>query len=97
MAQVGQLCPLTSPARPLCHPWQGSAADLAKAAMVRIHGRLGRELAPGAARLVLQIHDEFLLEVAGGRHAMSTLIILSIQYVFSTDKLLWYYLSATLQ
>ena len=40
---------------------QGSAADVIKLAMVRIHQRLqaeGRE-----ARLVLQIHDELLLEV----------------------------------
>ena len=46
-------------------PSQGSAADLAKAAMVAIHARLAAELPLGAARLVLQIHDEFLLEVGG--------------------------------
>lgn len=44
---------------------QGSAADLAKAAMVAIHARLAAELPPGVARLVLQIHDEFLLEARG--------------------------------
>ncbi|PRW44411.1 helicase and polymerase-containing TEBICHI isoform X1 [Chlorella sorokiniana] len=43
---------------------QGSAADLAKAAMIAIHTALARQLPPGSARLVLQIHDEFLLEVA---------------------------------
>lgn len=60
---------LTSPPRApsLAHHPQGSAADLAKAAMVGIHGALARELPPGGARLVLQIHDEFLLEVAGAR------------------------------
>lgn len=42
---------------------QGSAADLAKAAMVAIHARLAAELPRGGAQLVLQIHDEFLLEV----------------------------------
>lgn len=47
---------------------QGSAADIAKAAMVAIHRRLGVDAAaeglpPGCAHLVLQIHDEFLLEV----------------------------------
>ena len=47
-------------------PLQGSAADLAKAAMIAIHTALARQLPPGSARLVLQIHDEFLLEVAGG-------------------------------
>jgi len=42
-------------------PVQGSAADLIKKAMVDLHRELaGREL---AARLVLQIHDELLLEV----------------------------------
>jgi DNA polymerase-1 len=40
---------------------QGTAADVIKVAMVRIHERLGRE--GRAARLVLQVHDELLLEV----------------------------------
>jgi DNA polymerase-1 len=40
---------------------QGSAADIIKLAMVRIHRRLREEGL--AARLVLQIHDELLLEV----------------------------------
>jgi DNA polymerase-1 len=40
---------------------QGSAADIIKLAMVRIHRRLGEEGL--ASRLVLQIHDELLLEV----------------------------------
>jgi DNA polymerase I len=40
---------------------QGSAADIIKAAMVAIHSRL-REEGRGA-RLVLQVHDELLLEV----------------------------------
>lgn len=34
--------------------------------MIAIHARLAAQAPPGAARLVLQIHDEFLLEVAGG-------------------------------
>lgn len=33
--------------------------------MIAIHSGLAAALPPGAARLVLQIHDEFLLEVAG--------------------------------
>jgi DNA polymerase-1 len=40
---------------------QGTAADVIKVAMVRIHERLQRE--GRAARLVLQVHDELLLEV----------------------------------
>jgi DNA polymerase I len=40
---------------------QGSNADIIKVAMVRIHERLRRE--GRAARLVLQVHDELLLEV----------------------------------
>jgi DNA polymerase I len=42
-------------------PIQGSAADLIKLAMVRLHRTLAqRQL---AARIVLQVHDELLLEV----------------------------------
>jgi DNA polymerase I len=40
---------------------QGTAADVIKAAMVAIHRRLRQE--GRAARLVLQVHDELLLEV----------------------------------
>jgi DNA polymerase I len=40
---------------------QGTAADIIKAAMVAIHRHLRRE--GRAARLVLQVHDELLLEV----------------------------------
>ena len=41
-------------------PLQGSAADLIKIAMIRIHGAL-RE-AGSSARLLLQVHDELLVE-----------------------------------
>src|SRR5213082_3537403 len=40
---------------------QGSNADIIKVAMLHIHGRLRDE--GRAARLVLQVHDELLLEV----------------------------------
>jgi DNA polymerase-1 len=43
-------------------PVQGSAADLIKKAMVDLHGELRRQGL--GARLVLQIHDELLLEVS---------------------------------
>ena len=43
---------------------QGTAADVIKVAMVAIHRRLRAE--GRAARLVLQVHDELLLEVPDG-------------------------------
>jgi DNA polymerase-1 len=43
---------------------QGSAADIIKVAMIRIHQRLRDE--GRRSRLVLQIHDELLFEVADG-------------------------------
>jgi DNA polymerase-1 len=42
-------------------PIQGSAADLIKRAMVRIHQALSRK--GFRSRMVLQIHDELLMEV----------------------------------
>ncbi len=42
-------------------PMQGSNADIIKVAMIRIHDRLRAE--GRGARLVLQVHDELLLEV----------------------------------
>jgi DNA polymerase-1 len=44
-------------------PLQGSAADLIKIAMVRIHERLGGQ--GMATRLLLQVHDELVLEAPG--------------------------------
>jgi DNA polymerase-1 len=42
------------------HPMQGSAADIMKIAMARVHERLvaGRH----RARLLMQVHDELVLE-----------------------------------
>ena len=42
-------------------PIQGTAADLIKVAMLRIHEGLGREV-PGA-RMLLQVHDELVFEI----------------------------------
>ena len=42
-------------------PIQGTAADLVKIAMIRVHQRLRREKL--GARMILQVHDELLLEV----------------------------------
>ena len=45
-------------------PIQGSAADLIKLAMLEVHRRL-RRMGSGA-RLLLQVHDELVLEVPAG-------------------------------
>jgi DNA polymerase-1 len=45
-------------------PIQGSAADIIKIAMLRVHARLAAE--GFASRLLLQVHDELVLEVAPG-------------------------------
>jgi DNA polymerase-1 len=44
-------------------PIQGSAADLIKMAMIRIHDRLRAERL--SARMLLQVHDELVFEVPG--------------------------------
>ena len=44
-------------------PIQGSAADLIKVAMIRIHDRLREERL--SARMLLQVHDELVFEVPG--------------------------------
>ncbi len=41
-------------------PIQGTAADIIKLAMIRVHSRLARELPQ--ARLLLQVHDELIVE-----------------------------------
>jgi DNA polymerase-1 len=41
---------------------QGSAADLIKAAMIRIHRRIVKEKLP--VKMILQIHDELVFELA---------------------------------
>ncbi|HEY6866176.1 MAG TPA: DNA polymerase, partial [Candidatus Eisenbacteria bacterium] len=59
-------------------PIQGSAADLMKIAMIRVHGVLKR-LRP-SARLLLQVHDELLLECpAGEADAVSELVRLEME------------------
>jgi DNA polymerase I len=45
-------------------PIQGTAADVVKIAMIRVHAALAREGL--AARLLLQVHDELVLEVPEG-------------------------------
>lgn len=48
-------------------PIQGSAADIIKVAMLRVVGRLRDEGL--RSRLLLQVHDELVLEVAPGERA----------------------------
>ena len=64
-------------------PIQGSSADIIKLAMVRLHG----VLAPLPARLLLQVHDELVLEAAPEacpqvmamvRHTMETVLPLRV-------------------
>ena len=43
-------------------PIQGAAADIIKLAMVKVYARIAREDID--ARLILQVHDELILEVA---------------------------------
>jgi len=42
-------------------PVQGTAADIIKLAMIRVHDRLEREVP--SAKLLLQVHDELIIEV----------------------------------
>ncbi len=54
-------------------PIQGSAADLIKIAMLRIHAAL--EGGPLAARMLLQVHDELVFEVPEAEVGALTLLV----------------------
>ncbi|HEX8089685.1 MAG TPA: DNA polymerase, partial [Blastocatellia bacterium] len=54
-------------------PIQGTAADLVKMAMLRVHDRLRREKL--GARMMLQVHDELLLEVPEAEVVRTTEIV----------------------
>jgi DNA polymerase-1 len=50
-------------------PIQGSAADIIKVAMLNVHRALGESGL--RSRVILQVHDELVLEVAEGEHAQA--------------------------
>ena len=61
---------------------QGSAADLIKLAMVNLQSRIERESLP--ARLLLQIHDELVIEVpADQAEAMSAVMVQEMRQAMS--------------
>jgi len=54
-------------------PIQGTAADIIKVAMINVHKRLAAEGL--SSRMLLQVHDELVVEVAAGeRDAVETLV-----------------------
>ncbi|KKL77092.1 hypothetical protein LCGC14_2038340, partial [marine sediment metagenome] len=55
-------------------PVQGSAADIMKAAMLRVHGALMSEGL--RSRMILQVHDELLLEVPEEEAEQATALVL---------------------
>ncbi|MEV1011115.1 DNA polymerase I [Streptomyces sp. NPDC049881] len=54
-------------------PIQGTAADIVKIAMLRVDGALRREGL--ATRMLLQVHDEIVLEVAPGEREQVTALV----------------------
>jgi DNA polymerase-1 len=59
-------------------PVQGTAADMIKVAMIRIHRRLRDE--KFAARMLLQVHDELVFEVPDGEiDAVSKLVVAEME------------------
>ncbi|MGH2592734.1 MAG: DNA polymerase I, partial [Anaerolineae bacterium] len=58
------------------HPVQGSAADILKIAMIRIHAALKQK--KYKARLLLQVHDELLLEAPGAEVKAVTQLVKEI-------------------
>lgn len=65
-------------------PIQGTAADLIKLAMLRVHERLGES--DLQARLLLQIHDELLLETPAEEvDALTSLVVDAMTSVMKLD------------
>lgn len=69
------------------HPIQGSAADIIKIAMVRLHNALHEQGL--ASRMLLQVHDELVLEVPDGEVAeAATLVKLIMEGAYQLDAAL---------
>ena len=61
-------------------PIQGTAADIMKLAMTRIDKKIG--LSGMKSRMLLQVHDELVFEVAPGElDALKTLVVFEMQNV----------------
>jgi DNA polymerase-1 len=74
-------------------PIQGTAADIIKLAMLRVEREL--EASATGARMLLQVHDELLLEVPQGavedagrlvRHSMESVVELAVPLVVDLKK-----------
>ncbi len=58
------------------HPIQGTAADIIKIAMVRLHAALREQGL--ASRMLLQVHDELVLEVPDGELAAAATLVRAV-------------------
>ncbi len=65
------------------HPVQGTAADIVKIAMIMLHQRLSDGL---RARMILQVHDELVLEVPAEEvETVQTLVVETMSSAFKLD------------
>jgi DNA polymerase I len=64
-------------------PLQGSAADIIKRAMIAVHRLLASE--PCKTRMLLQVHDELVFELADGEQAMIARIKKCMEQVATLD------------